>query len=398
MLDHCVCPKCERMIMLDGELPTGFCLYCGTHIAFDEARECLLSGLRSSIPDEFMLEIDLSGLIDEDDAANDNAYGLAECREECAKALEYGAKWDFAKAYEHFSRAFECCPTDFEAACGRLTSGLLKLNDVENWESRLHDCIGTIRTRAEWDKAQKALSYALDILKKFLSKGGRFVAPYYTYGFFRQLTESFPAINGISMEIFAHCLNVDNAPFTDAARLDHETTRFAVGSYPAAADSNLRFPLLLVLKHHEDEQTVAALCRALYVYERGAWLRNRDTERIEDVIGFMELAQKDIYAASRMHVAVRAAYDLLMMGGIEQNTTPKEKLVFLSRVYTYKQIQRMEQFFGDDLFFRKLQGEVYLRQQGASPVSAEYKRILDKIDTLSVQNTAADHYGNTRSV
>jgi len=64
VLDYCLCPKCERMIMLDGDFPTGFCLYCGTHIAYDEAREDFLSGLRSAIPDEFQLEVELSELID----------------------------------------------------------------------------------------------------------------------------------------------------------------------------------------------------------------------------------------------------------------------------------------------------------------------------------------------
>ncbi len=398
MLDYCVCPKCERMIMLDSDMPTGFCLYCGTHIAYEEAREDFLSGLRSAIPDEFSLEVDLSELIDEDDAQEDSAYGLSECREECAAAQELMGKWDFAKAFEHYSRACEWCPADFEAACGRMTSGVLKLNDVENWENRLQDCIGAIRSRNDWDMAQKSLEYALDILKKFLSKGGRFVAPYYTYGFFRQITESFPVLNKTAMEIFAHCLNVDNAPFTDAARLDHETTRFAVGSFSGEPDKNLRYPLLLVLKHHESEQTVLALCRALYVYERAVWLRNRDNERIDDVIGFMELAWKDLYAEKRRKLAADAAYDLLLMGGLEQNTTPKEKLVFLSRVYSYKQIQRMEPFFGEDLFFRRVQSEVYLRQQEASPVSAEYKKIQAKIRTLSDQMTATDYYSGTRFV
>ncbi len=397
MLDHCMCPKCERLIMLDAELPTGFCLYCGTHIAFDEAREEFLSGLRSAIPDEFSLEIDLSGLIDEDDAQEDSAYGLSECREECTEAQQYMGKWDFAKAYEHYCRAAEWCPADFEAVCGKMTSGVLKLNDVENWEERLRDCIGAIRSKNDWDMAQKSLEYALDILKKFLSKGGRFVAPYYTYGFFKQITESFPMLNKTAMEIFAHCLNVDSAPFTDAARLDRETTRFAVGSYSGEPDKNLRYPLLLVLKYHDDERAVAELCRALYVYDRACWLRNRDNDRIEDVIGFMELVAKDLYAEKRRGLAVSAAYDLLMMGGLEQNSTPKEKLTFLSRVYSYKQVQRMEPFFGEDLFFRRVQGEVYLRQHGANPLSAEYKKIQEKLRVLSEQSTVPDYY-NIRSV
>lgn len=391
MLDYCLCPKCERMIMLDEDFATGFCLYCGTHISYSEAREDFLSGLRSAIPDEFVLEVDLSELIDEDDAAENN-YGVSECREECAKAHEFMGKWDFAKAYERYSKAVEWLPTDFEAACGRMTAGILKLNDVENWESRLRECTALIRSQDNWNTAQKSLEYALDILKRFLSKGGRFVAPYYTYGFFKIITESFPALTETAMQIFAHCLNVDNAPLTDAARLDHETTRFAVGSFAAEPDKNLRYPLLLVTRFHPDGRVVENLIRALYVYERVGWLRSRDTERIEDVIGFMELVNRDVYAENQRKTAVSVCYDFLMMGGLEHNTTPKEKRIFLTRVYTYKQMQRMERFFGEDLFFRRLQAEIYLKQQGASTASAEYRKITDKIRELSAKPTSTDYY------
>lgn len=391
MLDYCLCPKCERMIMLDNDFPTGFCLYCGTHIAYSEAREDFLGGLRSAIPDEFVLEVDLSELIDEDDAM-ENTYGISECREECAKAQEYMGKWDFAKAFDHYSRAMEWLPTDFESACGRMTSGVLKLNDVENWESRLRECTALVRSQSDWNMAQKSLEYALDILKKFLSKGGRFVAPYYTYGFFKVITESFPTLIPTAMDIFAHCLNVDNAPLTDAARLDRETTRFAVGSFSAEPDKNLRHPLLLVTKFHPDPRTAESLCRALYVYERAGWLRSRDNERIDDVIGFMELIYRDPYAEPKREMVVRVCYDFLMMGGLEHNTTLKEKQIFLSRVYSYKQMQRMERFFGEDLFYRRLQNEIYLKQQGANPASAEYKKIQDKIRELAFANRAADYY------
>lgn len=391
MLDYCLCPKCERMIMLDGDFPTGFCLYCGTHIAFSEAREDFLSGIRSAIPDEFVLEADLSELIDEDDA-QENAYGISECREECAKAQELMGKWDFAKAYEHYSRAVELCPSDFESVCGRMTSGILKLNDVENWESRLRECTALIRSQNDWNMAQKSLEYSLSVLKKFLSKGGRFVAPYYTYGFFKIITEKFPALCETAMRIFAHCLNVDNAPFTDAARLDHETTRFAVGSFSAEPAKNLRYPLLLVMKFHPEPRVSENLCRALYVYDRVGWLRAHDQERIEDVIGFMELIYRDPYAEPHRKAAVEVGYDFLMMGGMEHNTTPKEKQLFLARIYTYKQIQRMERFFGEDLFFRRLQGEIYLKQKGATPVSAEYNRIQDKLRDLAAAHRSTDYY------
>lgn len=88
MLEYCVCPKCERMIMLDADFDSGFCCYCGTHILYSEAREELLNGLRSSIPDEFALEADLCDLIDEDDAG-ENTYGLDECKEKRALAQSF---------------------------------------------------------------------------------------------------------------------------------------------------------------------------------------------------------------------------------------------------------------------------------------------------------------------
>ncbi len=392
MLDYCLCPKCERMIMLDGDYPTGFCLYCGTHISFEEAREDFLKGLRSAIPDEFVLETELSELIDEDDALDTSSYGLPECREECEKARSYMDKWDFAKAYEHYTRAMEWSSFDFEASCGRLTSGILKLNDVENWESRLRDCTALIRTQENWNTAQKNLEFALDILKKFLSKGGRFVAPYYTYGFFKMITESFPVLSKTAIDIFAHCLNVDNAPLTNATRLDEETTRFAVGSFSPDVDKNLRFPLLLVVKHLDDSRKAENLCKALYVYDRVVWLRNRDNDRIDDVIGFMELAFNDPYAESRRKIAFDVCYDFLMMGGLEHNTTQKEKLLFLSRVYSYDQIQRMEIFFGEDLFFRRVQSEVYLRQKKIGSNAGEYKKIQEKIRELSSRSNSSDYY------
>lgn len=392
MLDYCVCPKCERMIMLDGDFPTGFCLYCGTHIAFDEAREEFVNGLRSAIPDEFSLEVELSELIDEDDAYANDSYGIQECREECEKAQRYLAKLDFAKAYDHYVTALDWRPTDFEASCGRLTAGILKLNDVENWESRLRDCVALIRSRNDCNTVQKSLEYALDILRKFLSKGGRFVAPYYTYGFFRLVTEKFPAVRKNAAEIFAHCLNIDNAPLSNAARLDNETTRFAVGSFSSEVDKNLRYPLALVMKNIEDDRKADSLCRALYVYDREPWLRARDNERINDVIGFMEMVFDEPFSMTSRRTAFDAGYDFLMMGALDMNAKPKEKQLFLSRVYNYQQIQRMERFFGEDLFFRRVQNEVYLHSKGASTSSPEYRKIHDKIRELSLAGSGADYY------
>lgn len=211
MLDYCMCPKCERMIMLDSDFETGFCLYCGTHISYQDSREFLLEGLKSAVPDDMKIEADLSELIDEDDAYTD-VYGTDECRMECSKAQEYMGKWDFANAFKHYTAALEWLPKDFEACCGKLTAGILKLNDVENWESYLRDCTALIRSQPDWNMAQKSLEYSLDILKRFLSKGGRFVSPAYTYGFFKELCDSFPALRTQAAVILAHCVNVDNAP------------------------------------------------------------------------------------------------------------------------------------------------------------------------------------------
>lgn len=381
MLEYCLCPKCERMIMLDPEFDTGFCLYCGTHISYEEAREFFLDGLKSALPDEFVLEADLSELIDEDDGGEDN-YGLDECRAECSKAQQFMGKWDFAAAFQHYSAALEWRPKDFEACCGRLTAGILKLNDVENWQQRLADCISLIRSQNDWNMAQKSLEYSLEILERFLSKGGRFVSPAYTYGFFSSLCESFPALREKAAVIFAHCLNTDNAPFTDAARLDHETTRFAVGSYPSEPDKKLSRCLLLVMKYHPDSRAKHSLIRALYVYDRAVWLRNRDEDRINDVLSFLEAMFDQSFPIDDRKAALDAGYDLLMMGGIEPASTQREKLLFLSGVYSYSQIKRMERFFSGSAFYNRLYLDIYLKQKGASPLSAEYKRVEAKLREL----------------
>ena len=382
MLEYCVCPKCERMIMLDGEFPSGFCLYCGTHILYAEAREELLEGLKTIIPDELVLEADLSELIEEDGAGEDS-YGVSECREEADKGHEYMGKWDFEKAFASYSRALEWSPLDFESMCGRMTAGILRLKDVEQWEGYLSDCIALILSQADWNMAQKALEYALDIMRKFLSKGGRFVSPHYTRGFFGKLMESFPVLRKTACDIFAHCLNVAYAPFTDAARLDHETTRFAVGDYPAEQIKAYRRGMLLVIRYHEDSHIKESLCRALYVYDRAVWLRNKDIARINDAIELCESVTDGSYPPQDVKIVIGAMYDFLMMGGLEQNTTPREKRLFLSRVYTYEQVKRMERFFGGYLFFYQLYGEIYLMQKKSSPLSAEYKRIQEKIKRLS---------------
>lgn len=382
MLEYCMCLKCERMIMLDSDFPSGFCLYCGTHIAYAEAREELLYGLRAAIPDELVLEADLSELID-DDGASDTVYGLAECREECEKAHAFMGKWDFAKAFEGFKQALEWYPKDFEGVCGLMTAGILKLKDVENWERYLNDTISLIRSQNDWVMAQKALEYALDIVRKFLSKGGRFVSPAYTRGFFGKVMESFPALRQTACELFAHCLNIDNAPFTDAARLDHETTRFAVGNYPEEPEKELRHGMLLVLRYHTDPHVKESLCRALYVYDRAVWLRNRDEQRINDAISLCDEVTNGHYSPDNVKIVLGTIYDLLLMGGLEQNTTQHEKLLFLSRVYSIEQIRRMNRFFSGSLFFNRVYAEILLKQKNANPLSAEYKRVQEKIRQLS---------------
>lgn len=382
MLEYCLCPKCERMIMLDGDLPDGFCLYCGTHILYEEAREELLNGLRAAIPDEFVLEADLSELIDEDDAG-DSAYGLSECREECAKAQEQLGKWDFGAAFESFSRALEWYPSDIESVCGRLTAGILRLTDVQNWEEYLTACTAQIRSQNDWNMAQKSLEYAMDILKRFLSKGGRYVSPDYTVGFFEKLTAGFPQLKTTAAEIFAHCLNIEYAPLTDAARMDHETSRFAVGDHPAVPEKEMRRGMLFVMKYHPDSRIKESLCRALYVYGRGVWLRSKDMVHINDAIALCGEITNGEYPPQDVKIVLSAVYDLLMMGGIEQNTTPTEKMMFLSRLYSYEQMKQMERYFSGKLFFNNLYAEIYLSTRGASPLSAEYRRIQEKIAKLS---------------
>ena len=368
--------------MLDGELDSGFCCYCGTHILYSEARDELLNGLRAAIPDEFVLETDLSELIEEDEQAVDES-GLDECKEKRAAAQACLGKWDFNGAFKAFSEALDWYPSDFESRCGLMTAGILRLKDTENWERYLNECIDKIRSQSDWNMAQAALEYTLDIMKKFLSKGGRYVSPSYTVGFFERLAHSFPVLKQTAAEILAHCLNIEYAPFTDAARLDHETSRFAVGNCPAEPEKKLRRGMLLIMRCHCDDRVKEALCRALYVYDRTVWLKAKDAAHISDAIELCEEITSGAYPPSDARIVLNTIYDFLMMGGLEPNTTEHEKILFLSTVYTFEQIRRMERFFSGKLFYNKLYAEVYLKQRGASLISAEYKRIQAKIAQLS---------------
>lgn len=383
MLEYCVCPKCQRMIMLDNEFETGFCCCCGTHISYNDAREELLAGLKKSIPDEFVLETDLSELIDEDDASYDT-YGLDECKKKRETAREFLGKWDFSAAFKAFSEALDWYPNDFESRCGLMTAGLLRMKDTENWERYLTECTAQIRSQSDWSMASGALKYVLDIMKKFLSKGGRYVSPSYTIGFWEQLPKSFPELKQTAAEILAHCMNVEYAPFTDAARLDRETTRFAVGNCPAEPDKNMRRGMLMVIRYHCDKSVKERLCRALYVYDRAVWLRAKDEARINDAVMLCEEITSGEFPPESVKIVLNTVYDFLMMGGLEQNSTEHEKILFLSTVYSFEQMKKLERFFSSKLFFNKLYAEIYLKQKGASLISAEYKRLQAKIRELSV--------------
>lgn len=140
--------------------------------------------------------------------------------------------------------------------------------------------------------------------------------------------------------------------------------------------------MLLVMRCHCDARVKESLCRALYVYDRTVWLRARDTQRINDAIGLCEEITNGSYPPADVRIVLNTIYDFLMMGGLEQNTTEREKVIFLSSVYTYEQIRKMERFFSSKAFYYKVYAEIYLKQRGASLISSEYKRLSAKIAQL----------------
>lgn len=383
MLEYCVCPLCERMIMLDSELESGFCCYCGTHILYQEARDGLISGLKDSITEGLVLQPDVSELIEEEQPPEEETYGLSECRAECEKGTEFLGKWDFVEAFKAYSRALDWYHDDFESRCGLMVSGILRLKDTENWERYLTECTEKIRLQSHWNRVGAGLEYALGIIKKFLSKGGRYVSPTYTVGFFEKVINTFPTLKQTAAEIFAHCMNIEYAPFTDAARLDHETTRFAVGNCPTEPDKAMKRGMIIVIRGHNDDRVKESLCRALYVYDRTVWLRAKDDTHIEDALSLCDEITNGHYPPSDVKIVLNTIYDFLMMGGLEQNSTDHEKILFLSSVYSYSQIRRMERYFGGKIFFNRVYGEIYLKQRGATLISPEYKRIQAKIAQLS---------------
>lgn len=385
MLEYCVCTMCERMIMLDSDLESGFCCYCGTHILYSEAREGLLEGLKASVSAEMFFPEDVTELIEEEeeDFLPEETYGYTECREECERGAELLGKWDFVEAFKAFSRALDWLPEDFESRCGLMVSGILRMRDTENWEHYLSECTDKIRSQEHWNTVGMGLEYALNVIKKFLSKGGRYVSPTYTVGFFEKVANKFPTLQQTAAEILAHCMNIEYAPYTDAARLDHETSRFAVGNCPTEPDKAMRRGMLVVIRSHCDPSVKERLCRALYVYDRAVWLRLKDTAHIEDALALCDEITNGRYKPSDVKLVLMSIYDFLMMGQLEQNSTEHEKILFLSTVYTYAQVRRMERFFGSQVFFNRLYGEVYLKQKGATLISPEYKRIQAKIAQLS---------------
>lgn len=200
-------------------------------------------------------------------------------------------------------------------------------------------------------------------------------SPSYTVGFWERLVRAFPEHKQTAAEILAHCLNVENAPLTDAARLDRETTQFAVGNHPAEPDKNLSRGMLIVLKNHCDSRVKEALTRALYVYDRAVWLRTKDYDRINDALNLCDSVTNGGFSPDDVRIVITSIYDFLMMGGIEQNTKDYEKIAFLKTLYSYQQMRRMERFFSSKQFFWKLYAEIFLSQKNASLLSPEYKRI-----------------------
>ena len=87
--------------------------------------------------------------------------------------------------------------------------------------------------------------------------------------------------------------------------------------------------------------------------------------------------------SSDRKAALDAGCDLLLMRALEPASTQREKLMFLTGVYSFGQIRRMERFFSGSAFFNRLYLEIYLKQPGASPISSEYRRIEEKLKTLS---------------
>ena len=141
--------------------------------------------------------------------------------------------------------------------------------------------------------------------------------------------------------------------------------------------------MLLIVRCHCDRRVKESLCRALYVYDRAVWLRAKDTQRINDAIELCAEVTSGEYPPDDVKLVLNAMYDLLMMGGLEPHATEREKIMFLSTVYTYEQMRKMERFFSGKLFFNKLYADVYLKRKGASLISDEYKRIQAKISQLS---------------
>ena len=83
--------------------------------------------------------------------------------------------------------------------------------------------------------------------------------------------------------------------------------------------------------------------------------------------------------------ALHSAADLLLINALEPGSTEREKLKFLTGVYSWQQMKRMEEYFSGSVFFNRLLLDIYLEQKGASPLTAEYRRIRKKLDMITEQ-------------
>lgn len=395
MFELVKCPACLKSTMLDNECETGFCLYCGAHIAYadaiDEKKEQDENDAASEAMNEDRIEVDCCELIAED-GFEDDGYLIEESGRELTKADGFMSQLDFVNAYSCYEKALEIYPKSFDAVCGLMMSGVMRLTDVENWGKRLNDVVKAIRCRDNWTRAENALEYCFDILGKFFSKGDRYVVPYLTTDFFGTVFEKFPKLIEKAMKIYAHCINVSCCPTVNCARLDNGVNRYTIGNFNAALDRDYRFQAVLVLKYYSDRRIKDQLLRCVYVFDRFIWLKNKD-ERICDVIEFLDMSQNGDFEETDKLIAKKVCYDFLMMGALEQNMSEREKLTLLSRVYTWERIQRMEKHFSESLFFQRLKAQVFLLTKGNSIISPEYKRIQARINELKDDMDADAFYG-----
>lgn len=396
MLEIVICPACLKDTMLDNELETGFCIYCGTHITYADAvseREDKAKAHSASLSmEEDRIEVDCCELIDED-GFEDDSFLIEESRNELEKADDFMSKLDFINAYSSYEKALDIYPKSFEGVSGLMMAGIMRLTDVENWGRMLNRTISAIHCHNDWNRAENALEYCFDILLKFFSKGDRYVVPYLTYDFFTKVCESFPKLIPKAVQIFAHCLNVNCCPTINCARLDNGTNRYTIGNFNNSLDRDYRYQLVLILKYHSDRRIKDQLMRGVYVFDRFGWLKNKDEKMIFDVIEFLDLASKGDFEETDKLIAKKVCYDFLMMGAMEQNMSEREKITLLTKVYSWSDIKKLECHFNESLFFQRLKAQVFLTVKGNSIISPEYKKIQEMINELKENMDADAFYG-----